>query len=41
MTRQEVMMRAVLGRISWLRALDTLGITPMRRVHSDYLRLGA
>jgi hypothetical protein len=42
-TRQEVVMKAVLGRISWLQASDILGITPrqMRRVHSDYLRLGA
>jgi hypothetical protein len=33
-TRQEVVMKAVLGRISWLQASDILGITPrqMRRV---------
>jgi hypothetical protein len=35
MTRQEVLMKAVAGRLSWLQAADILGITPrhLRRLH--------
>ena len=42
MTRQEVVMKAVTGRITWLQAADILGITPrqMRRVHAGFRRIG-
>jgi len=42
MTRQEVIMKAVGGRISWLQAADILGITPrqIRRLRRIYLRDG-
>jgi transposase len=38
MTRQEVVMKAVAGRLSWLQAADILGITPrqVRRLHLKY-----
>ena len=38
MTRQEVVMKAVAGRLSWLQAADILGITPrqIRRLHLKY-----
>lgn len=41
-TREEVVTKAVLGRISWLQASDILGITPrqMRRLHAAYRRVG-
>jgi hypothetical protein len=42
-TRHEVVMKAVLGRIKWLQAADILGITPrqIRRIHADYMLRGA
>ncbi len=42
MTRQEVVMKAVAGRLSWLQAADILGITPrqIRRLHQVYRRDG-
>jgi hypothetical protein len=42
-TRHEVVMKAVLGRIKWLQAADILGITPrqIRRIHADYMLKGA
>jgi transposase len=42
MTRQEVVMRAVTGRITWLQAADILGITgrQMRRLHAAFRRHG-
>ena len=42
MTRQEVVMKAVTGRLTWLQAADILGITPrqMRRVHAGFRRSG-
>ena len=42
MTRQEVVMKAVTGRITWLQAADILGITPrqMRRVHAGFRSIG-
>jgi len=42
MTRQEVVMKAVAGRLTWLQAADILGITPrqVRRFHQAYKRDG-
>ncbi len=42
MTRQEVVMKAVAGRLSWLQAADILGITPrhVRRLHWKYRNFG-
>ena len=43
MTRHEVVMKAVQGRIKWLQAADILGISPrqIRRIHADYQLKGA
>lgn len=42
MTRQEVVMKAVAGRLSWLQAADILGITPrqVRRLHRKFREEG-
>lgn len=42
MTRQEVVMKAVAGRLTWLQAADILGITgrQVRRLHSKYRTYG-
>jgi transposase len=42
MTRQEVVMKAVAGRLSWLQAADILGITPrhVRRLHWKFRTYG-
>lgn len=41
-TRQEVILKAIEGKLSWLHAADILGITPrhMRRLKKDYERGG-
>jgi transposase len=42
MTRQEVVMKAVAGGISWLQAADILGVTPrqIRRIYRKFQREG-
>jgi transposase len=42
MTRKEVMVRAIAGRLTWIAAADILGVTPrhMRRLHQLYERTG-
>jgi transposase len=42
MTRQEVVMKAVAGRLSWLQAADILGVTPrqIRRIYRKFQREG-
>lgn len=42
MTKQEVIIKAIEGKISWLNAADILGITPrhMRRMKQDFEKYG-
>jgi len=42
MTRNEIMMRATAGKLTWTQAADVLGITPrhMRRLRADYQEHG-
>jgi len=42
MTRREVLLKALAGKITWLQAADILGMTPrhLRRVRSNYEQFG-
>ena len=42
MTRNEIMVKATAGKLTWTQAADVLGITPrhMRRLRAEYQEYG-